>query len=107
VIFTDEVLAEVRLYDTDAKRDAAETAVHKLNALKAVAPHVTRTVDIAAYHDRLVKAHMDAALYQTNAGRVRVGLRSYRDGLRVPGSPLRKIKGAMRVVVAVPRALGN
>lgn len=107
VIFTDEVLAEVRLHDTNATRDAAETAVHKLNGLKALAPHVTRTVDLAAYRDRLVKAHVDAALYQTNAGRVRAGLRSYRDSLRIPGSRLRKIKGSMRLVLALPRGFGN
>lgn len=105
VIFTDEVLAEVRLYERAL--DAAEAAVHKLNGLKALAPHVIRTVDLAAYHDRLVKAHIDAALYQTNAGRVRAGLRSYRDGLRIPGSRLRKFKGSMRLALAVPRGLGN
>jgi glycosyltransferase involved in cell wall biosynthesis len=107
VIFTDEVLAEVRLHDADANLDAAETAVHKLNGLKALAPNVTRTVDLAAYRDRLVKAHIDAALYQTSSGHVRAGLRSYRDGLRVPGSRLRKIKGSMRLVLALPKGLAT
>lgn len=107
VIFTDEVLAEVRLYDDNGVPNAAETAIHKLNALKTLAPHVTRTVDLAAYQDRLVKAHLDAALYQTNAGRVRAGLRTYLDSLRVPGSRLRKIKGSMRLVLALPRGWGN
>jgi glycosyltransferase involved in cell wall biosynthesis len=105
VIFTDEVLAEVRLHNTP--QDTAATAVHKLNGLKALAPTVTRTVDLAAYHDRLVKAHIDAALYETNAGRVRAGLRNYREGLRIPGSRLRKIKGSMRLVLALPKRLGN
>jgi glycosyltransferase involved in cell wall biosynthesis len=107
VIFTDEVLAEVRLHDADARLDPAATAVHKLNGLKALAPSVTRTVDLAAYRDRLIKAHMDAAMYQTSAGRVRAGLRSYRDGLRVPGSQLRKIKGSMRLVLALPKGLAT
>ena len=107
VIFTDEVLAEVRVHQADAQPNPAETAIHKLNGLKALAPHVTRTVDLAAYRDRLVKAHLDAALSQTIAGRVRAGLRSYRDGLRVPGSGLRKIKGSMRLVLALPKALRN
>lgn len=105
VIFTDEVLAEVRLYEP--KLDAADTAVHKLKALRALAPHVTRTVDIATYQDRLVKAHMDAASYQMNAGRVRAGFRSFRDSLRIPGSGLRKLKGATRLVLAVPRGLAK
>ena len=107
VIFTDEVLAKVRLADVDSKRDVAQTAVLKLKALQALAPHVTRTVDIAAYRDRLVKAHVDAALYQTSAGRVREGLRSYRAGLRVEGSRLRKLKGSLRLVLALPRALAS
>lgn len=99
VIFTDEVLAEVRLADTDTQRE--------LKGLQALAPHVTRTVDIAAYRDRLVKAHIDAALYQTNAGRVREGLRSFLAGLRVEGSRLRKFKGSLRLVLALPKALAN
>lgn len=103
VIFTDEVLAEVRIHETNA----ADTALHRLNALKAVAPHVTRTVDLAVYRDRLIKAHIDAALYQTNVGRVRAGLRTYRDSWNVPGSRLRKIKGSLRLVLALPKGLGN
>lgn len=100
VIFTDEVLAEVRLYDI-----TADKTVHALNGLKALAPSVTRTVDLAAYRDRLIKAHLDAALDQANSGRVRAGLRSYRDSLRVPGSRLRKIKGSMRLALALPKGL--
>lgn len=107
VIFTDEVLAEVRLYDTSTTSSAAEAAIHKLNGLKALAPSVTRTVDLAAYHDRLVKAHIDAALYQASSGRVRVGLRTWRDSLRVPGSVMRKIKGAMRLTLALPKSTGK
>ena len=105
VIFTDAVLAEVRQHDANAARDRDETVVHKLNGLKAFEPHVTRDSDRLAYRDRLVKAHIEAALYQTNAGRVRAGLRTYRDTFRVPGSALRKLKGTMRMLVAVPRGL--
>jgi hypothetical protein len=103
VIFTDEVLAEVRLYQN--KRDAAETAVHRLNALKALAPHVTRSVDLADYHARLVKGHIDTALDQTNTGRVRAGLGTYRDALRIPGSQLSKIRGWMRLALALPKGI--
>jgi Arc/MetJ-type ribon-helix-helix transcriptional regulator len=103
VIFTDEVLAEVRLYDTGA----TDAAVHRLNALQALAPSVTRTVDLAAYHERLIRAHIDSALYQTSAGRVRAGLRTWRDSLQVPGSQLRKLKAALRLALAVPRGLGK
>lgn len=107
VIFTDEVLAEVRLRDADASRNPIDVAVHKLEALKTLAPQVTRTDDLAAYHHRLIKAHIDVALDQTNSGRVRAGLRSYREGLRVPGSRLRKIKGWIRLVLRLPKGLAR
>jgi len=105
VIFTDEVLAEVRRHDTNATRDYAEMAVHKLNGLKALGPQVTRPLDVAPYRDRLVKAHVDAALHQTTTGRIRAGLRTYRDTFGIPGSPLRKLKGSVRMALALPKAL--
>jgi glycosyltransferase involved in cell wall biosynthesis len=105
VMFTDEVLAEVRRHENNVTRDYHEIVVHTLASLKALAPHVTRADDIAAYHGRLVRAHCSAAIYQTRSGRVGAGLRSYWDGLRVPGSSLRKIKAAARMVLVLPRGL--
>jgi glycosyltransferase involved in cell wall biosynthesis len=107
VIFTDEVLAEVRLYNSKDSSNDAQTAVHRLKGLQALAPNVTRSGDVAAYGDRLVRAHIDAALYQTKAGRMRAGLSTWRDSLRVPGSPMRKINGALRLALAVPQGLGK
>jgi len=101
VIFTDEVLAEVRRHDIHATRDHGDMAVHRLNALQALAPLVTRTVDQTAYRDRLVKAHIDAALAQIRVGRVRAGLRTCRDMFDVPGSALRKVKGSARLAVTL------
>lgn len=95
VWFTEEILAEVRRHDNNVTRDISEMAVHKLNALKALAIHVRDDHSIA-YYDRLVKAHIDAALY-----RVKAGVRYYRDGLRVPGSTTRKIKGFIRLLLSV------
>lgn len=106
VIFTDEVLLIVRRPE-HGTADAGEVAAHNLNGLKALAPHVTRTVDLAAYRDRLVRAHLDAAVSQMESGRVRAGLRTYRDAFRVPGSPMRKLKGSMRVALKLPRTLRN
>lgn len=103
VIFTDEILAEVRLYD--AASNDLQRAVRTLEGLKAVAPAVTRDVDLVVYRDRLVKAHIDAARLQTNAGGVRDGFRTYRDGMRVPGSRARKFRGTLRLALAVPRGL--
>ena len=107
VIFTDAVLAEVRRHDANTTRDQNETVVHKLRGLKALESHVTRDSDRRAFHDRLVKAHIDAALYQTRSGRVRDGLRTYRDTFSVPGSTPRKLKGSMRMVLALLRGLAK
>jgi glycosyltransferase involved in cell wall biosynthesis len=105
VAFTDEVLAEIRRHDTNSTRDYREMVVHTLAGLKLLAPHVTGESNIAAYRDRLIRAHVNAALYQTLTGRMRSGLRDYRDGLRVPGAWFRKIKGSLRMALAIPRAL--
>jgi glycosyltransferase involved in cell wall biosynthesis len=105
VVFTREILAEVRRHDTNATRDFREMAVHKVRALTALAPHVTRDLDLAAYRDRMVKAHVDAALYLTSVGRIRAGLSSYLQSLRVPGSPMRKVKASVRMALALPGGL--
>ena len=107
VIFTDVVLAEVRRHDANATLNLDEMVIHKLNGLKALAPYVTRESDLRAYRDRLVRAHIDAALYQTRHGQVRAGLRTYRQTFSVPGSGLRKLKGSMRMALAVPRGLAS
>lgn len=107
VMFIDEVLTEVRRYDSNATRDAGELAVHTLSALQALAPHVTRDVDVAVYRDRLIKAHIDAALNQTKLGRVGAGWRTYRDSFGVPGSRLRKFKGSARMALALAGGLSK
>lgn len=107
VIFTDVVLAEVRRHDANATRNLNELAVHKLNALKALAPYVTRESDRQAFLDRLVLAHIDAALYRVRTGQVRAGLRTYRDIFSIRGSSLRKLKGFMLMSLALPRGLAT
>lgn len=104
VAFTSEVLCEVRRHGANATLEHHTVALHKLRALKALRPYVNGA-DIAAYRDRLVKAHVDAAIYQTKSGNVRDGLRTYLDGVLVPSSPMRKIKGSVRVALALPRGL--
>lgn len=100
VVFTNDVLAEVRRHTTNTTRDYREMVVHTLNSLRALTPHVTGA-NLAAFRDRLVKSHISAAIYQASTGRVRDGLRNYRDGLRVRGAPMRKIKGAVRMAMAL------
>lgn len=104
VAFTSEVLCEVRRHGANATHRYDEIALHKLRALKALRPDVN-AADMAAYRDRLVKAHVDAAIYQTKSGHVRAGLRTYLDGVLVPSSPMRKLKGSVRVALALPRGL--
>jgi glycosyltransferase involved in cell wall biosynthesis len=105
VPFTSEILCEVRRHGNNATREHHAIAVHKLRALKALAPFVSGNANLAAYRDRLVKAHVDAAIYQTKSGHIRVGLRSFLDGFIVPSSPMRKLKGSVWVALALPRGL--
>lgn len=105
VTFTSEVLCEVRRHSANATRAHHAIALHKLYALNALKPYVSGAANITAYRDRLVKAHIDAAIYQTKSGRVRAGLRCYLDGVLVPSSPMRKLKGSVRVALALPRGL--
>ncbi|MBL8264829.1 glycosyltransferase family 2 protein [Steroidobacter sp.] len=105
VVFTDEVLAEVRQHDASASRRYGDVALHKLNGLKALAPHVTRDGDLLAYRERLVRAHIDAAIQQTQQGRVGAGLRTFRDSFAIPGAAGRKLQGSARLAMALPQGL--
>lgn len=99
VAFTPAVLAEVRRHDSNATRNYNAMALHKLNALRALAPHVSTVDRRAAYHDRLIKAHIDAANATCKMGEVRNAWRIFGEALRVKGSPMRKIKGLVRIVL--------
>jgi glycosyltransferase involved in cell wall biosynthesis len=103
VIFTDAVLAEVRCHDANTRRADEEIAEYELAALEAFAPLVTRDSDRRAYHDRLIRAHTEAALNRIRNGHKREGLRIFRGAFRVPGSPMRKLKGSLRVLLALLR----
>jgi glycosyltransferase involved in cell wall biosynthesis len=98
VVYTGEVLCDVRRHATNATVDFSAMACHKLAALQALKPYVA-SVHLAAYHDRLVKAYIDAAVHLTRSGRIRDGLRNFWDGLRVPSSPMRKLKGSARLAL--------
>lgn len=94
VLFTAEVLADVRRHDANASSDVSGMAVAKLKALRALEPHVTGH-RVAAFHDRLVKAQVDAAIHG-----MRAGWRHYRECLSIPGSKRRKLKGLIRMALA-------
>lgn len=105
VCFTSDVLCEVRRHNANATFDYRKMAIHKLQALKAVGVHVKGDDNIKAYRDRLVKAHMDAAINQTKSGEVLNGVRDYFDSFEVPGSFRRKFNGSIRVAMALPKGL--
>lgn len=104
VVFTDEVLAIVR---QPGGRAAPDLSVPKLGGLKALAPHVTRERDVAPYRERLIKAHIDAALSLMKRGQVRAGLHTYKEAFKFPGSGLRKFKGSLRLFAALPQGLAK
>lgn len=105
VVFTDEVLALVREPTREGAPSQDALPVHKLNGLKALAPHVTRERDVTPYRERLSKAHLDAALSLMKAGQARAALRTYRGAFQFPGSKMRKFQGSLRLLVALPRGL--
>jgi len=104
VVFTDEILAIVRHASGKATPDP-DLAVHRLDGLKAVAPQVTRERDVAPYQERLIKAHIDAALTLVKRGQVRAGWRTYREAFKFTGSKMRKFKGSLRLFLALPQGL--
>jgi GT2 family glycosyltransferase len=103
VVFTDQVLAIVRQHDIKATSDRGNLAAQRLDGLKALAPHVTRERDQQPYQERLITAHIDAAVSLTKTGRVRAGLHAYRESFKFPGLGLRKFQGSLRLLAALPQ----
>jgi len=98
--FNREVLAEIRRHASNATADYSLISLDKLKALQAISSNVTTQLHRRAHQQRLVKAHIDAAVASCRAGRTMSGLRLYARGLPIGGSTLRKLKGAVRVLQA-------
>jgi hypothetical protein len=102
-----QVLAEVRRHDTNTTRDFRYFPVYKRQALLALAPEVRGEARLAAFRDRLVKAHVEASLVLVSRGRSGEGLRVFASAFGVPGSARRKVTGAARLAyMLVRRAAG-
>ncbi|MBL8268387.1 glycosyltransferase family 2 protein [Steroidobacter sp.] len=98
--FNREVLAEIRRHAKNATVDYSLISLDKLKALQIIGNSVTAEPHRRAHAERLVKAHIDAAVANCRAGRTLDGVRTYAKGLRIGGSPMRKLKGAVRVLQA-------
>jgi glycosyltransferase involved in cell wall biosynthesis len=96
-----EVLAEIRRHASNVTADYSLISLDKLKALQAISHDVTVEQHRRAHAERLVKAHIDAAVASCRAGRTTRGLSLYAQGLRLGGSTLRKLKGTVRVLQAV------
>ncbi len=98
--FNREVLAEIRRHASNATADFSLISLDKLKALQAISSSVTGKQHRRAHAERLVKAHIDAAVASCRSGRTMAGIQTYLEGLRIGGSPMRKLKGAIRVMQA-------
>lgn len=106
VAFTREILTDVRRHDTNATKDISLMALDKLWALLPLRAAVDTPARRAALNDRLVKAWIDAATALIRSGRRSNGIEHYAKALTVPGSGLRKLKGAARVGYELMASLG-
>lgn len=105
VAYQREILADVRRHLSNATRDYLWAPVSRLHALKSIRPEVTTDAQRRVYHDRLVKAYVDAAGVRCRRRQLLPGLRTYLEGLAVPGSYARKAKGFLRIVWEALRSL--
>lgn len=97
VAFTPEVLTDVRRHDSNATKDDSLMALDKLWALLPLQDVVDTPARRAALNDRLVKARVDAATALIHARRRLDGLEHYTKAWVLPGSGVRKLRGAARV----------
>jgi glycosyltransferase involved in cell wall biosynthesis len=103
VAYNSELLADVRRHETNTTRDYHWFPVYKLQAFKSIEREVADEQQLVAFRDRLVKSHIDAACVHSERGQFGAALSVFIDGLSVPGSPIRKIKGAARLAVTMSK----
>jgi glycosyltransferase involved in cell wall biosynthesis len=105
VAFNVELLADVRRHESNTTKDHDWMPVYKLAALKSIEDAVGNGARRVAYLDRLVRAHVDAAIVHCKRGQYRAGLSVYFEGLSLEGSLGRKIKGAVRIAGGALRSV--
>lgn len=107
VAVNERPLAEVRRHETNTTKDHLWFPVYKLQAFLALKPWVVEPRHQPAYHDRLVKAHIDAACVHARRSRWARGLKVLVEGFVVPGSPMRKGKGTVRFLLTAGQRLAG
>ncbi len=99
------MLAEVRRHDSNATRDYREMVVHTLAGLKLLAPHVTVRANLRPIETGSSAPHVSAALYQTlTEARFAPACATTGMACGSPAPGSRKIKGSVRLALALPRA---
>lgn len=96
VAYNPKVLVEVRRHGTNLTADDRRMSVDKLASLHRLADAVRGRAHQRAYHDRLVRGHLDVARMHLRFGERDAARRALRGAWAVPGSPLRKLKGSLR-----------
>jgi glycosyltransferase involved in cell wall biosynthesis len=105
VAYNREILAEVRRHGNNSTSDYGWAPVTRLEALREIKDKIVTREQRLAYSDRLVKAHIDAARVHCSRRSFGDGLSTFYQGVLVPGSAQRKVKGAMRLAWVSCRAL--
>lgn len=98
VAFSREVLCDVRRHPGNLTNDFSRIPLHKLRALRAIAPHVTGGHRRRLFRKRMVRALIDAACVKLADGDAGPGWATYREALATPGSSVRKVRALPRVL---------
>jgi glycosyltransferase involved in cell wall biosynthesis len=107
VAYISETLADVRRHESNTTKDYRWFPVYKLQAFKCLERYVISPERVTAYRDRLIKGHIEAACVHCIRGELKSGLRVFIDGLSVPGSRKRKLKGAARLTLTIAQRAIN
>jgi hypothetical protein len=104
VAFSREVLCDVRRHQGNLTKDYSRIPLHKLHALRAIAPHVVGADRQRLFRKRLVRALIDAACLKLSDGEARKGWATYGEALLTPGSSVRKVRALPRLLRAWRKA---
>ena len=102
--FSREVLCEVRRHADNLTKDYGRIPLHKVRALRTIAPYVAGRRRRRMFRKRMVRALIDAACLKLSEGDTANGWATYREALMTAGSSVRKLRAVPRVARAWWRA---